>query len=351
MNNPTLQCLNLSKTFPNSRAVTNLTFDISEGEILAILGPSGCGKTTTLRLIAGFETPELGSIEIAGELVSGPGKFVPAEKRNIGMVFQDYALFPHLSVIDNVGYGLKNSDQEEAILRMILSMAGLVGLQNRMPNELSGGEQQRVALARALVRSPNILLLDEPFSNLDIKLRQQVRTEVKNILKTNGVSSLFVTHDQREAFEMGDRIVILNEGHIEQIGTAVDIYEHPDTTFVAQFVGIADFLPVFIRDNIAQCMLGSLDLKHNLYGMENMTLMIRPTDTSICPSNHGTGSIISRIYQGAFTLYRTLLDTGDFIHSLVPSKQQLQIGTRVELRLQSSHTSRYFKDHKAINNI
>ncbi|MQF64554.1 ABC transporter ATP-binding protein [SAR202 cluster bacterium AC-409-J13_OGT_754m] len=349
INNPILRCLNLNKTFKDSYAVTDITFEISEGEILAILGPSGCGKTTTLRLIAGFETPELGSIEIAGKLMSGPGTFIAPEKRNVGMVFQDYALFPHLSVIDNVGYGLKNTGQEEARLRMVLTMAGLVRLQNRMPNELSGGEQQRVALARALVRSPNILLLDEPFSNLDIKLRQQVRVEVKDILKNNGVSSLFVTHDQREAFEMGDRIIILNEGHIEQVGTAEDIYEHPNTTFVAQFVGIADFLPIYTTANTTQCALGSLYIKQNLTNMANVTLMIRPTDTSICPSDQGSGTIISRIYQGAFTLYRILLNTGDFVHSLVPSKQKLQIGTKVNLRLKSDHIPRCFEGDRAIN--
>ena len=351
MNNPRiLRCLNLNKTFKESTAVANLTFEMAEGEILAILGPSGCGKTTTLRLIAGFEIPESGSIEIAGKWMSGPRTFIPPEKRNIGMVFQDYALFPHLSVINNVGYGLKNTDQQEARLRMVLTMAGLVRLQDRMPNELSGGEQQRVALARALVRSPNILLLDEPFSNLDIKLRQQVRAEVKDILKTNGVSSLFVTHDQREAFEMGDRIIILNEGHIEQIGTAEDIYEHPNTTFVAQFVGIADFLPIYTRDNIPICALGNLDIKQNLTNMVNVSLMIRPTDTTIFPSDQGTGTIISHIYQGAFTLYRILLDTGDFVHSLVPSKQKLQIGTKVKLQLKSDHIAQCFEGNRALTN-
>jgi len=223
-------------------AVDGLSLRVTEGEILALLGPSGCGKTTTLRLIAGLESPDAGTITLRGQIVAGPGRAVPPEERGVGIVFQDYALFPHLTVADNVAFGLPRAARRSRV-EAVLELVGLGGFGPRYPHELSGGQQQRVALARALAPAPALLLLDEPFSNLDADLRAQMRDEVERILRTSGTTAVFVTHDQEEAFTLADRVGVLLAGRIEQLAPPQELYHRPATRFVAAFVGAADFLP------------------------------------------------------------------------------------------------------------
>ena len=343
-----LRCVDLTKGFNGSQAVSGLSLEVTQGEVLALLGPSGCGKTTTLRLIAGFEVPESGTIEVGGQLVSGPSTFVPPEKRHIGIVFQDYALFPHLTVAENVAFGLPKGQRWEARMRMVLSMVGLSQLQSRMPHELSGGEQQRVALARALAPDPAILLLDEPFSNLDARLRQQVREEVKEVLELSGATTLFVTHDQEEALYLGDRVAILNQGHLEQVGTSQAIYRTPTTSYVARFVGMADFLPVTYRDGAPWTEVGALDHARVPGPTDGLEVMVRPDYLTFLPSEEGQARIISRFFQGANTLYRILLDSGDIVHSLQPNLRQFRVGTRVRVHLDPAHRFIFFRDGKAV---
>ena len=226
----------VSRSYGPVRAVKDLGLAVTRGEILALLGPSGCGKTTTLRLIAGFEPPDSGTVEVGGRTVAGPGTNVPPEKRRVGMVFQDYALFPHLSVEQNVSYGLPN--WKKGRVEEVLALTHLVGLGGRMPHELSGGQQQRVALARALAPEPAVVLLDEPFSNLDASLRIRVRSEMREILRDAGATAVFVTHDQEEAFAVADRVVIIDRGKVQQVGSPDAILRAPANAFVADFIGI-----------------------------------------------------------------------------------------------------------------
>jgi len=229
------------------RAVDNATISIEEGEFITLLGPSGCGKTTTLRLIAGFEFPTSGRIVLDGETINQQ----PPNQRDMAMVFQSYAIFPHLNVFENIAYGLKirrlSGESIKQKVRRVLDLTELTGLENRAPNALSGGQQQRVALARALVMEPKVLLMDEPLSNLDAKLREVMRTEIRRIQQTLGITSVYVTHDQVEAMTLSDRIVVMNRGRIEQIGPPTEIYRHPRTTFVADFIGRANFVPAVVK--------------------------------------------------------------------------------------------------------
>ena len=236
-----LSVISLKRKFGNVQAVDGVDLDVHSGEIMALLGPSGCGKTTTLRCIAGLEKPDSGEIWIDGKLVSSKNVFLPPEKRNIGMVFQSYALWPHMTVFNNIAYPLKirKFPKNEIRLRVneMLEMVGLKEMAERYPHQLSGGQQQRVALARAIVYQPRLLLLDEPLSNLDAKLREQMRYELRQLLKDIGITAVYVTHDQEEAFVIADRITIMNAGKIIQIGKPIEIYEKPANTFVAGFIG------------------------------------------------------------------------------------------------------------------
>ena len=235
-----VECEGLTKRFGDVPAVDGVDLAVAPGEILALLGPSGCGKTTFLRLLAGFERPDAGRIRLAGRDVGGPGVFVPPERRKVGVVFQDYALFPHLSVGANIAYGVRERAVRPARVEEILDLVGLRGAAQRMPHELSGGQQQRVALGRALAPGPLIVLLDEPFSNLDAGLRVRLRGEVRAILRAAGATAVFVTHDQEEALSLADRVAVMRAGRLLQVGTPADIYEHPGDPFVAAFVGEAD---------------------------------------------------------------------------------------------------------------
>ena len=243
MPEPALRASGLSRHYHGLAAVADFSLEVAVGELCAVLGPSGSGKTTALRLIAGFERPDGGSLELFGEPVAGGGTFVPPERRDVGMVFQDYALFPHMNVAENVAYGLRggvrSGRERQERVREVLALTGLTGLGGRNVHELSGGEQQRAALARALAPGPRLLLLDEPFSNLDAGLRQRLRLEVREIVRRAGATAILVTHEQEEALSLADRIAFMWEGRIEQSGTPERIYREPETLRVAESIGDA----------------------------------------------------------------------------------------------------------------
>ena len=320
-------------------AVDTLTLTVQQGEILALLGPSGCGKTTTLRLIAGFETPDSGRVVIRGETMAGPRRWVPPEARGVGIVFQDYALFPHLTVAQNVGFGLKplGPSARQERLGQILELVGLQSFRNRFPHELSGGQQQRVAVARVLAPAPALVLLDEPFSNLDADLRAQMREEVEKLLRNTGTTGIFVTHDQEEAFTLSDRVGVLNEGRLEQLDTPERIYHHPATPFVAEFVGAADFLPGLVT---TQGIVTELGIFANTEGGdigEKVKVMIRPDDVSFIPSPDGQGVIVRRYFRGSENLYSIRLPSGHRVHSSQASSSVYPNGTRVRAEAHLIH--------------
>lgn len=283
-----LRIAGVTKSFDGTTAVLDgVDLEVARGATVALLGPSGCGKTTLLRMIAGLEIPDQGTIELDAQVLSSPGVFVAPEERRIGMVFQDWALFPHLSVGGNVGFGLPRGERKDSFrIREALAMVGLAGMEDRATATLSGGQQQRVALARALAPRPEMLLLDEPFSNLDASLRSQVRGEVHRLLLDLGVTTVFVTHDQDEAFVLGDSVAVMSGGEIVQVGSPEQIYQQPATRWVAEFVGDANFVGGTAEGMVADTILGRLDLDRSLLGP--VELLIRPEDLSICPAESST---------------------------------------------------------------
>jgi iron(III) transport system ATP-binding protein len=309
-------------------AVDDLSLRVAEGEILALLGPSGCGKTTTLRLIAGLEHPDAGTITLRGRVVAGPGRAVPPEERGVGIVFQDYALFPHLTVADNVAFGLARGARRPRADE-VLDQVGLGGFGPRYPHELSGGQQQRVALARALAPSPALMLLDEPFSNLDADLRAQMRDEVEGILRASRTTAVFVTHDQEEAFTLADRVGVLQAGRIEQVATPQELYHRPATRFVAAFVGAADFLPGVVTTEGIVTEIGTFANVDQLPAGGHVDVMIRPDDITFAPHADGPGTIVRRYFRGSETVYCIRLPSGDRVHSSQPSASVLPTGMRV----------------------
>jgi iron(III) transport system ATP-binding protein len=293
-------------------AVDHVFIEISEGELVTLLGPSGCGKTTTLRLIAGFEFPTAGTIQLDGKTINDE----PPHKRDMSMVFQSYAIFPHLSVYENMAYGLNVQRLPRAEVRervaKALDLVELTGLENRAPNQLSGGQQQRVALARALVMEPKVLLMDEPLSNLDAKLREQMRTEIRSIQKRLGITSVYVTHDQVEAMTLSDRIVVMNEGRIEQVGSPTEIYRYPRTRFVADFIGRANFVQGTVRGRSdGQLVLDSLGttlavpaLANDLREGQLATLVVRPEMVDVdVPEGQVEGMVRRATYLGNVVEY------------------------------------------------
>jgi len=286
-------------------AVRDVSLDVREGEIVTLLGPSGCGKTTTLRLMAGFEIPDSGVIRIGGREAAGPRAWLPPEKRGVGMVFQDYALFPHLTVGENVMFGLDalRRGDRKARAREVLRVLDLASHFDRYPHELSGGQQQRVALARAIAPRPVVVLMDEPFSNLDAHLRDQVRDEVVGILREAGMTSIFVSHDQRDALAISDRIVVMNRGRVEQVGSPREIYRHPESVFVATFVGRTNLLAGVVQ-NQNGCVLtdfGSFCRVDRLGMPSGSQVMVAVRPDGFLPAEGGQlrGRILSTTFTGA----------------------------------------------------
>jgi iron(III) transport system ATP-binding protein len=335
-------------------AVDGITLAVAEGEILALLGPSGSGKTTVLRLIAGFERPDAGAIWIAGRQVAGDGAWVPAEARGVGMVFQDYALFPHLTAAENVAFGLHCVLAAERGPRTadVLRLVEMEAFASRYPHELSGGQQQRVALARALAPRPFAVLLDEPFSNLDADLRGQVRGEVREILKATGTSAIFVTHDQEEALLLGDRVAVMHQGACEQVDVPEGIFHAPKTRFVAAFFGRADFLPAVVTADGLDTEAGFLPQR--VAGVDgggpdgHVEVLVRPDDVEIAPDPHGPASVLDRFFVGAEVIYRVALPSGRVVHARQPHTARLARGARVTVRLAPGHPLACFRDGQAL---
>ncbi|MBI5854274.1 MAG: ABC transporter ATP-binding protein [Nitrospirae bacterium] len=328
-------------------AITDVSLAAREGEILCILGPSGCGKTTTLRAIAGFEPLLSGEIYLEDTLVSAPGTLVPTEQRRVGMVFQEYALFPHLRVAQNIGFGLEHLAPEEraAQVQAMLELIGLAGLERRYPHELSGGQQQRVALARALAHNPAVLLLDEPFSNLDPDMTGKMRQELADILHRTNTTAVLVTHDHDEAFAIADRIAVLNNGRLEQFDTPETIYHVPSTPFVADFVGQADFIPGVVQNGKVLTDIGEFPNQPGLPTGAHVVVMVRPDDLRIAPAADHGAQIQARQFRGSENLYTIALPSGQLVHSSESSTSVYPIGTQVELRIIATHTV-LFEDHR-----
>jgi iron(III) transport system ATP-binding protein len=332
----------LEHAYGRVEVVRGLSFALAEGAIGCLLGPSGCGKTTVLRCLAGFEPITGGSIVLSGRVVSEPGRIVPPEARQIGMVFQDYALFPHLSVAANIGFafGRRPDTSQQRRVAEMLALIGMDCAGSTYPHELSGGQQQRVALARALAPKPGLLLLDEPFSNLDVDLRERLSLEVRTIIKATGTTAILVTHDQHEAFALADEIGIMHEGRIEQWDSAYDLYHQPATRFVADFVGQG----VFLRGIVAGparviTELGELDGGAPLLADDGLAVdvLVRPDDIVHDDDAPWQAEVVARAFRGADFLYTLRLPSGSRVLSLVPSHHDHAIGERVGIRLAIDH--------------
>jgi iron(III) transport system ATP-binding protein len=325
---PAVSCERLSKRFGEIVAVDDVTLEVPRGEILALLGPSGCGKTTFLRLIAGFERPDAGTIALGGRSVSQNGTHLAPEKRHVGVVFQDYALFPHLCVGDNVAFGVKGDEDCDTRVRDVLHLVGLTGQGDRFPHELSGGQQQRVAIARALAPRPDLVLLDEPFSNLDASLRQQIRTEVREILRRAGATAIFVTHDQEEALSLADRVAIMAEGKIHQVATPEVIYTRPDDLFVANFVGGANIIGGMSDGHDVASPLGSIR-PLNTPPRGPVMLVVRPESLRLHAEATGEAVVLGSTYYGHDQTVSVRLRDGEAVDVRTATARFFELGDRV----------------------
>jgi len=335
MSETAIEFVNVVKRYGSAVAVDNISFSIAKGELVTFLGPSGCGKTTSLRLIAGLELPSEGQVLIGGRDVSRD----PASERNVGMVFQSYALFPHMNVLDNVSYGpiIRGGAKADAHAkaREILEQVGLAGLQNRLPSELSGGQQQRVAVARAIVQQPEVLLFDEPLSNVDAKLRRKVRAEICDLQRRFGLTAVYVTHDQEEALAVSDRIIVMQAGRIAQIGTPADLYDRPANPFVADFIGDANLVEGAVQGG--QFRAG--DMAWPLSGADGpATVSIRPERIGLCAD--GTARVVSATYLGSRTEYVIATGAGEMLVSRPISEPALAAGAPVTVDITPANLTR-----------
>jgi iron(III) transport system ATP-binding protein len=332
-----LDVAGLTHAYGRQEVVRDLSFSLPRGAIGCLLGPSGCGKTTVLRCIAGFEAAQHGAIRINGKEVSGPDTMLPPEKRRIGMVFQDYALFPHLPVSGNIAFGLRGTPQAAARVAELAKLVGLSSALEKYPHEISGGQQQRVALARALAPRPDLLLLDEPFSNLDVDLRERLSAEVREIIKASGATAVLVTHDQQEAFAVADEIGVLHDGHIQQWDTAYNLYHRPANRFVADFVGQGVFLPAAaINSRELEIELGVLRGTAP-HGGRSLEVLLRPDDVVHDDAAPTKAEVLHKAFRGAEILYTLRLQSGSKVLALVPSHHNHAIGERIGIRLDVDH--------------
>ena len=338
---PLLAVESITKQFAATPVVKDVSFTVHPGEIFALLGPSGCGKTTTLRIIAGFEIADTGTISMAERTLADSTIHVPPESRGIGFVFQDYALFPHKNVFENVAFGLrkvsKQTRQERALA--VLDMVGLTNLHSRLPHHLSGGEQQRVALARAIIARPKLLLLDEPFSSLDPGLRQSTREEVRSLLKSEGISAVLVTHAQEEALSFAERLGVMKEGGtLEQVDTPETVYRHPKTAYVADFLGQTNFIRAHIKDGIAETPFGRVKVDGADSG--SALLSIRPECLKMMASDAQStttksGRVVGQAFKGHDFTYRVKVDEQDYFIQ-TDYRCRFQVGDTVLLKAVSA---------------
>jgi iron(III) transport system ATP-binding protein len=340
---PLLDLQEISYAFDKQPVVERLSLQLTAGSIACLLGPSGCGKTTVLRCIAGFEAVSEGRIELNGQLVSSTAVHLPAERRRIGMVFQDYALFPHMTVAANIGFGLHGAPGSAARVTELLATVGLAGQGDKFPHELSGGQQQRVALARALAPRPQLLLLDEPFSSLDVDLRERLALEVRSILRAEGATAILVTHDQHEAFALGDEIGVMHDGKIQQWDTPYNLYHRPSNRFVADFVGQGVFLPgQVLADGSIRIVLGILT-SHSLCAWpappvgQAVSVLLRPDDVVHDDASPLLAEVVDKAFRGAHFLYTLKLADGSQVLSLVPSHHNHALGEWIGIALDVDH--------------
>ncbi|MXW41860.1 MAG: ABC transporter ATP-binding protein [Acidimicrobiia bacterium] len=328
---PLLLAHNISKSFNGVTVITNCSLEVRPGELVSLLGPSGCGKTTLLRIIAGLEKNEAGEVHINGRQVAGNGTWVRPEDRNVGMVFQDWGLFPHLDVARNVGYGVPRRKRPQQVAKA-LELVHMAGMQQRIPDTLSGGEQQRVALARALAPEPTMLLLDEPFSNLDSTLRREVRGEVRHLLQDSGMTAIFVTHDREEALVLGDRVALMHKGQIVHFGSPDEIYQKPATAWAANFIGAVTLYPAQATGKTAQSNLGPIPLQEPAYGP--VEVAVRPEAVELCPSQQDHTSqrdhtVEHHEFHGADTLVTVASSCGTRLQARVSGTRSFATGTAV----------------------
>jgi len=327
-------CLHgVSKRFGSVQAVETAQLCVERGEFVALLGPSGCGKTTLLRLIAGFEEPDAGEIRLDERVVATAGAWTPPERRKVGMVFQDYALFPHLTVAENVGFGLPRKERRTRV-PAVLALVDLCGMGERYPHELSGGQQQRVALARALAPAPDLVLLDEPWSNIDPHLRGWMRDELARILRAINVTVVLVTHDREEAFSLADRIALMRDGTVVQEGTPEEIYLEPATRWAAEFVGAGNFLKGTLANGVVATPVGRFPAL-NANGATDVEVLIRPELLELEPDPSGGGEVVAREFRGHDVFYRVLMDGVELV-SQRPSNEIVALGERVNVRPHAS---------------
>ena len=320
----------LVKQFGDVRALNDVSFDLGSDELLALVGPSGCGKSTLLRIVAGLQRPDAGTVVLDGVTVDDDHTSLPPERRRIGLVFQEHALFPHLSVARNIAFGVGKDRRADQRVGAMLEIVGLEGFGDRYPHELSGGERQRVALARALAPEPALMLLDEPFASLDPNLRARIRNDVVAILRTTGTPAVFVTHDQPEALAVGDRVAVMRDGHVAQLDTPEAVYHTPADRFVGAFMGEADFVTMATaRTEFAwEPHDGTAD---------DAVVMLRPDDVTITLDDAGTAAIVEAEFRGSTWNYAVRLESGDEVHCTRSHLDQLHVGTTVRATITAGH--------------
>lgn len=325
-----------------------MSLRVHAGEIICLLGPSGCGKTTTLRAIAGFVQPTRGAISLANQTVASPNVMMPPEKRQVGMIFQDHALFPHLSVRENVAFGLNKLEKsaQQARVKYYMQLVQIEALADKYPHELSGGQQQRVAVARALAPHPRLLLMDEPFSNLDVNLRKQMQRQLQEVLRKEGITAIIVTHDQEEAFAMADRVALLCDGKLQQIGTPYRLYHEPANRTVASFIGLGSFINATVQDpHHLETEAGVIASSETLAWPvgHQVELLLRPDDILPNPESPLKAKVIHKVFKGASTLYRISLSQGTTLEVIFPSHFDYDMGDEIGIEVEADHVVAFEK--------
>ncbi len=353
-----LQINGIKKSFEGEPAVAGIDLDIHDGELLTLLGPSGCGKTTMLRILAGLEQPDAGRVTLDDTLLCDANTCVPPEDRDVGLVFQDFALFPHMSARENVAFGLHEMAGSVRSNRVteLLELVGLAEQADKRVGDLSGGQRQRIALARSLAVEPDVLLLDEPFSNLDVDLRVRMREDVRRILKEAGVTAISVTHDQEEALSISDRVAVMHEGRIEQVGRPETVFQHPTSRFVASFLGHASFLSGWVAGDVIETAIGRIgrDQIHGLatqYDHMWVDVMVRPDDVIAQPVDdaaEANGTVTYRRYLGPTVLYRVELENGDVVECMHNHSEDIELDEAVRVSLPATHPLAWFPKEAAI---